>query len=293
MELRPTAIFSRPLWRASFLCWGLILSVGFLPLGRFVAHGQSSDAAILQALRSAEDPAVRQSAALRLGKMDAAMALEPLMKALLADRSAVVRAACAQALSDLGAQAAMSALRAATHDEHAQVREKATAAIEKLTKLAATPLEKLVVLVSSPTGKASAKVASAIAGLPLRLREEMVRELKNSPDIDVREDLSSTIPAENSFAIESSVSSLSRRTTPRGELEVSFDINVVISLLPGKRVVGIVSGGASTFSPRNSAARLSKHEQTSLEEQALTQSVQAATENLVSFLRAQRKTKPH
>ena len=64
-------------------------------------------------------------------------------------------------------------------------------------------------------------------------------------------------------------------------------------VVEGKRVVGIVSGGASTFSPRNSAARLSKHEQTDLEEQALTQSVQAATENLVSFLRAQRKTKPH
>ncbi|HNF99568.1 MAG TPA: hypothetical protein PK493_19870, partial [Pseudomonadota bacterium] len=82
-------------------------------------------------------------------------------------------------------------------------------------------------------------------------------------------------------------------TTSRGELEVSYDINVVISQMPGKRVVGIVTGGASTFSPKNSAGRLSKNQIDDLEQQALSQSVLAATENVLSFLRGQRKSRTY
>ena len=204
------------------------------------------------------------------------------------------RQACADALATLGTPAALSALRAATHDENAGVKQKAEAAVDKLTKLAAQPLEKLVVLISSPPGKGGgAKVATSIVGLPQRLRDEFTRELKNSADIDLRDDPKAVEASESAFAIESTVTSLQKRTTPRGELEVSCDINVTISLLPGKRVVGIVSGGASTFSPRDSAARVSKSQVADLESQALSQAVQAATENLLSFLRGQRKTKSH
>lgn len=256
-------------------------------------YAQSSDAALIQTLRSGKDSEARRQAAARLGKLDATIALEPLMKALLADRSPAVRAACAQALGDLGALAALSALRAATHDEDTAVKYKAEAAVERLTKLAAEPLEKQVVFIAStPPKGASARVATSIAALPQRLRDEFTRELKNSPDIDVRDDAKAIQATEAAFSIESSVSSLNRRTTPRGELEVSCDINVTISLLPARRVVGIVSGGASTFSARDSAARVSKSQLADLESQALSSAVQAATENLLSFLRGQRKTRP-
>ena len=100
-----------------------------------------------------------------------------------------------------------------------------------------------MVLISSPPGKGGgAKVATSIVGLPQRLRDEFTRELKNSADIDLRDDPKAVEASESAFAIESTVTSLQKRTTPRGELEVSCDINVTISLLPGKRVVGIVSG---------------------------------------------------
>jgi hypothetical protein len=269
----------------------VLLGSGFVVV---TAHAQTSDALILQTLRSGQDPEARRQAALRLGKREAAMALEPLLRALLADRSAAVRLACVQSLGELAAPAALSALRAATHDEDPAVKAKAAAVAEKLAKLSAAPIEKLVVFVSSPTGKAAApKVTTAIEGLPQRLRSEFARELANSPDIEVHDDPKAAQAADNAFAIETTVSSLSRRTTSRGELEVSFDINVVISLLPGKRVVGIVTGGASTFSPRNTASHLSKSQIADLEGMALSQSVQAATENLVSFLRGQRKPQSH
>ncbi len=283
--------------RSYLTFWGALVALLVSPGLRVVPqhlYAQSRDAALIQTLHHGQDPEARRQAAIRISKLDVTVALEPLMKALLADRSPIVRAACADALATLGTPAALSALRAATHDENAGVKQKAEAAVDKLTKLAAQPLEKLLVLISSPPGKGGgAKVATSIVGLPQRLRDEFTRELKNSADIELRDDPKAIESSESAFAIESTVTSLQKRTTPRGELEVSCDINVTISLLPGKRVVGIVSGGASTFSPRDSAARVSKSQVADLESQALSQAVQAATENLLSFLRGQRKTKSH
>ena len=251
---------------------------------------QSSDAALMETLRTGKDPEARRQAAVRLSKVDAVTALEPLMAALLADRSPIVRTACAEALGTIGSPAALSALRAATRDEDVGVKQKVEAALARINKLAAEPVEKMVVLVSAPAGKASAK--SSPAGLPQRLREQFVRELRLSPDVDVRDDFKPS-GSETAFSIEGTISNMSRRTTSRGELEVSYDINVVISQMPGKRVVGIVTGGASTFSPKNSAGRLSKNQIDDLEQQALSQSVLAATENVLSFLRGQRKSRTY
>lgn len=289
MDRRP-AVKSR--WLAQRLCavlWLLGLWLGGSPS---LVLAQSSDAALIQTLRSGKEVEARRLAAVRLSKIDVTIALEPLMKALLADRSPLVRAACADSLGTLAAPASLSALRAATHDEDPAVRRKAEAAVEKISKLAAEPVEKMIVFVVPPSAKPS-KGSVANSALLARLHDEFTKELQNSTDIDLRDDIKSIQPSDTAFSIESTISNLSRRTTPRGELEVSCDLNVTISLLPGKRVVGIVSGGASTFSPRDSAARVTKAQATDLENQALAQSVQAATENLLSFLRGQRKTKPH
>lgn len=266
-------------WMAALLLLGLFCS---LP----ITWAQSTDAATIQTLRVGKDPEARRQAAARLSKVDAVTAMEPLLAALLADRSAAVRAACADSLGTLGSPAAISALRAATHDEDALVRQKAEAALAKIAKLASEAGEKMIVLVHAPAGKAAAKAGSA--GLSQRLREQFVRELRSSPEVDVRDDFRPS-GKETAFSVEGTVSNMSRRTTSRGELEISFDLNVVISLMPGKRVVGIVTGGASTFSPKNSAGRLSKNQIDDLEQQALSQSVSAATENVLSFLRGQRK----
>ena len=296
MDRRPTAIFLSLRMRSYLTLWGALVALFGTP-GLVVVpqplFAQSRDAALIQTLHHGQDPEARRQAAIRISKLDVTVALEPLMKALLADRSPIVRAACADALATLGTPASLSALRAATHDENAGVKQKAEAAVDKLTKLAAQPVEKLVVLISPPGKGSGGKVATSIVGLPQRLRDEFTRELKNSADIDLRDDAKALESSESAFSVESSVTSLQKRTTPRGELEVSCDINVTISLLPGKRVVGIVSGGASTFSPRDSAARVSKSQVADLESQALSQAVQAATENLLSFLRGQRKPKSH
>jgi hypothetical protein len=288
---RRPAVKSR--WFAQRL-WAVLWLLGLWLCGSrspSLVWAQSSDAALIQTLRSGKEVEARRQAAARLSKIDVTIALEPLMKALLADRSPLVRAACADALVALSAPAALSALRAATHDEDPAVRKKAEAAVEKLDKLAAEPVEKMVVFVVAPPAKPGKNATNS--ALLTRAYEEITKELQNSGDIELRDDLKSIQPSDNAFSIESTISNLSRRTTPRGELEVSCDLNVTISLLPGKRVVGIVSGGASTFSPRDSAARVTKAQAAELESQALTQSVQAATENLLSFLRGQRKTKTH
>lgn len=292
MDRRPAVKsrwFAHRLWA---VLWLLGLWLGDPRVPCFPVWAQSSDAALIQTLRSGKEVEARRQAAVRLSKIDVTIALEPLMKALLADRSPQVRAACADSLATLAAPAALSALRAATHDEDPAVRRKAEAAVEKLAKLAAEPVEKMIVYIVPPPAKPG-KGSATNAALLTRLHEEFTKELQNSDDIDLRDDPKSIQSSDTAFSIESTISNLSRRTTPRGELEVSCDLNVTISLLPGKRVVGIVSGGASTFSPRDSAARVTKAQATELENQALTQSVQAALENLLSFLRGQRKTKPH
>lgn len=284
------SLYRRPTRRTRF--FAAVLSwFCFLLWGVAAAFGQSSEAQLIQTLRTGPQAEARRLAALRLGKVDAAHSLEPLMAALLADKNATVRASCAESLGVLGSPAALSALGAAARDENETVRGKVEVALARIKERMATKAERLIVLVSGPSGKYTGKNAAAMAGLAQRLRGEFARELRANPGIDVREDFHAT-GDESAFSVEGSVSNMSRRTTPRGELEISFDINVVITLLPARRVVGIVSGGASTFSPRDSAARLNKTQVATLEEQALTQSVQAATENLLSFLRAQRKTTP-
>lgn len=238
-------------------------------------------------LRTSQNAGQRRQAAEELGKLGEGAALPLLIQSLLADRSEAVRAACAEALGQLGDVGARSALKAAEHDESSRVQRLASAAlshVEEKASAAARPVQKVSVIIGRMGSKAK---SGTLADIPKRLRETVTRELSALPEIELTEEGKKPTGPGKLFLVESSVTNLARRTTPSGELEISCDISVVIALMPGHNIVGIVSGGASAFGPRGPSTKPTKALIENLETQALTQSVQAANENLVSFLRAQ------
>ena len=238
-------------------------------------------------LRASKNTAQRRQAAEELGKLGEEAALPQLIQSLLADRSEAVRAACAEALGQLGEVGARAALRAAAHDESERVQRLATAALGRLEEhqtALARPLQKVSVIIGRMGSKAK---SGTLADIPKRLRETIFKELQAIPEIELAEEGKKPSGPNKLFLVESSVTNLARRTTPSGELEISCDISVVIALMPGHNIVGIVSGGASAFGPRGPSTKPTKALLENLETQALTQAVQAANENLVSFLRSQ------
>ena len=77
----------------------------------------------------------------------------------------------------------------------------------------------MVVLVSAPAAKHRQEVRAGRS--TAETREQFVRELRLSPTIDVRDDFKPS-GSETAFSIEGTISNMSRRTTSRGELEVSL-----------------------------------------------------------------------
>jgi len=78
----------------------------------------------------APDPALRQSAALQLGRLGDGRAIDPLIQSLYHDSAGSVRAAAARALGELRAQAATGHLqRAAQQDPDPEVRTAAASAL--------------------------------------------------------------------------------------------------------------------------------------------------------------------
>lgn len=267
---------------------GLGLLVLCSLLGPGLALAASDRLSELQkTLRASKNTAQRRQAAEELGKLGEEAAVPQLVQSLLADRSDAVRAACAEALGQLGEVGARAALRAASHDESERVQRLASAALEKLEEKQATlsrPLQRVSIIVGRMGSKAK---SGTLADIPKRLRETILKELQAIPELDLFEENKKPTGPNKIFLVESSVTNLARRTTPSGELEISCDISVVIALMPGHNIVGIVSGGASAFGPRGPSTKPTKALLENLETQALTQAVQSANENLVSFLRAQ------
>ncbi len=270
----------------------LSAGLGLLVLCSLLGHGRALAASdrlseLQKTLRASKNTAQRRQAAEELGKLGEEAALPQLVQSLLADRSEAVRAACAEALGQLGEVGARAALRAAAHDESERVQRLASAALGKLEEKQAAlsrPLQRVSVIVGRMGSKAK---SGTLADIPKRLRETILKELQAIPELDLFEENKKPTGPNKIFLVESSVTNLARRTTPSGELEISCDISVVIALMPGHNIVGIVSGGASAFGPRGPSTKPTKALIENLETQALTQAVQSANENLVSFLRAQ------
>lgn len=133
-------------------------------------------------------------------------------------------------------------------------------------------------------GKVGSKARGAAPDLARRLRAAIIRDLKESAEVDVFEDERG---GKGRFTIESSVTEMTRRTTASGEWEVICEVSVVIGLLPSRSIVGMTSGGATIQVPRRSP-RLSKEAAMALENNALSSAVHGANQNLLAFLRNQK-----
>lgn len=256
------------------------------------AHASDRRKPLEETLRTDKDPAIRRQAAIELGKLADPEAMTPLIQFLLRDRSAEVRAACAQALGELGEAGAKPALRAAQKDESPRVQKQATAALKRLeqkkdVEVPSGPMPHVAIVLGRMGSKAK---SGTMENIPKHLHEAVLKELRSIPEFDVGEDLKKPPPPGPNgkvFSVDGSVTNLNRRTTSSGELEISCDVSIVIAMVPGKNIVGMVSGGASSFGPRGPSTKPTKALLENLELQALTQAVQAANENLVSFLRSQ------
>jgi hypothetical protein len=242
-------------------------------------------------LRSDRQVGNRQRAALALGGLADSDALSALITALLADREATVRAAAADALAAIADPAASPALRAATHDESPLVRRQSSAALGRLTPAKPTgtqdvPLPDHSVVVVFGRSGSKAK-SGTMANIPQRLREVVVKELRESAELDFIEDLSRAAKSRSGYSVDSSVTTLTHRTTPAGELEVSCDVSMIIAGLPGRNMVGMVSASASVIGPRGPSTRPTPAFLESLESEALTQAVKETHTSMMSFIRRQ------
>lgn len=268
----------------------LVCALGLLMTGgrADAALGERAQG-LVRALRSEKSASVRQKAAADLGRLADTETMAALVAALFGDREADVRAACADALGQLADRGARSALRAAQRDESPRVRKAAEAALEKLsggTEAAAGPTRRLTVVV----GRTGSKVKSGtLDDIPKRMRDALLSEMKNAPSVDLIDEPRGEEAARpkgggTAFAIEGSVVKLVRRTTPSGELEISCDVSLVVSKLPGRSIISMLSGGASVFGPRGPSTKPTKAFIENLETQALTQAVSEANASLLSFL---------
>jgi len=242
-------------------------------------------------LKKEKAAAARQKAAVALGELGDSDAMPTLIISMLGDRDANVRAACAEALAALADPGAQPALRAATHDESPLVQKKAAAALTKLGGGSGdrSPLKGRVTVV---VGRMGTKAKSGtLPDIPQRLREAVISEIRGTHEIDMIEDLQKGEALRSGYTVDSSVTKLTRRTTPAGELEISCDVSMIIAVLPAKAVVGMVSGGASVIGPRGPSTKPTKAFIESLEVDALNQAVKETHSSLISFLRTQLKAR--
>lgn len=261
--------------------------------------GVDSTERLLRSLRTESSPQARLQAAQALSRLgsDRDLVVPALVQTLMEDPSEAVRAGCAAALGQLGDSAARGALKAARSDTSAQVRANAETALQRLERAgaaagtgdsaaaaatAADPDHKRITLT---LGRMGAKARGLTPDLPRRLREAIVRELRMSPDVQLLEE--ERQPGRG-FSVESSVTEMSRRTTPSGELEVTCEVSMIIGLLPARTMVGMTSGGATIQAPRRLSQRPTKAMAQSLEQDALSHAVRGANQNLLAFLRNQK-----
>lgn len=148
--------------------------------------------------------------------------------------------------------------------------------------------------VTTVIGSCGAKVRS-LSGSDLSavLRSALLKELRDSPSVRVFEDSRNAQAIASGFSIDGSVTQLSRRNNAQGDLEVSADVSLIISALPGRRVVAMVSGGATVIGSSSADTRFTGLLIQNLQQEAIAQAVSQATESWIESLerKSQRKTK--
>ncbi len=149
--------------------------------------------------------------------------------------------------------------------------------------------------ISAVIGSCGSKVKStAIADVPAVLRSALLKELRASAAIRVFEDSRNASLIGSGYSIDGSVTQLSRRTNAQGDIEVSADVSLIVSALPGKRVVGMVSAGATVIGSATADTRFASLLLQSLQQEAIQQAAQQATVSWVESLerKNQRKANP-
>ena len=223
---------------------------------------------------------VRLQAAVVLGKLKDARAVPSLLRAL-GDENETVRGLSAQVLGELGDESAKGSLERAKRDPSTFVRDKATAALARLsTPLAATAHASS----GSPgalhveIGGIGVKAQHVSPQMAIRLKEFIIRELNKTPGLTLEGKPIS------GFLIDSSITNVSRRTTPEW-VEITCEISFVVGRLPSRAMVMMTSGGATVQAPR---LGLRPEKEQALQIDALEGAVEGAHQNLVAYIKGQR-----
>jgi HEAT repeats len=223
---------------------------------------------------------VRLQAAVVLGKLKDARAVPSLLRAL-SDENETVRGLSAQVLGDLGDGSAKSPLERAQRDSSTFVREKATAALARLSTPAPDTSGHPAAAKGAlhvEIGGIGVKAQHVAPQMAIRLKEFIIRELNKTPGLTLEGKPMS------GFLIDSSITNVSRRTTPEW-VEITCEISFVVGRLPSRAMVMMTSGGATVQAPR---VGLRPERELALQIDALEGAVEGAHQNLVAYIKGQR-----
>jgi len=139
--------------------------------------------------------------------------------------------------------------------------------------------------ISAVIGSCGAKVKSTvIADLSAVLRSAILKELRSSPLLRVFEESRNASLIGTGYSIDGSVTQLTRHYNSQGDLEVSADVSLIISALPGRRVVGMVSGGATVIGSATADSQFATLLLQSLQQEAIQHAVHEATTSWIDSL---------
>jgi len=238
----------------------------------------------------ASDPSwrVRLQAVVVLGKMTDRRVIPPLSRALH-DQNETVRALAAQALGEVGGPEfpeARDVLRAAQRDPSKFVRDKVAAALAMIDKPATPPPASASAAkrgdVRVAVGGIGAKTRNTPPELTTRLRDFITRELKRTPGLTLE---GRPLDDVTGFYIDSAITALTRKTTDQF-VEISCEVSYIVGRMPSKAMVMMTSGGATVQTPRG---MFKAQEERRMQVDALEGAVRGAHENLVSFIKTQKK----
>ncbi|HNK46431.1 MAG TPA: hypothetical protein PKL17_16740 [Pseudomonadota bacterium] len=111
------------------------------------------------------------------------------------------------------------------------------------------------------------------------------------PLIRVYEESRNASVLSSGYNIDGSVTQLAKRVNPQGDLEVSADVSLIISVLPGRRVIGMVSGGATVIGSSTVDTHFMTLLVQNLQQEAITQAAHEAAASWVESLSRQQGRK--
>lgn len=252
-----------------------VLILGMLTLSA-PAHADRVDD-LCRSLTTDPSWRVRLQAAVVLGKLKDARAVPSLLRAL-GDENETVRGLSAQVLGELGDSSAKAALQRSKRDPSAFVRDKAEAALARLSTPEPAHGGGGNGALHVEIGGIGVKAQHVSPQMAIRLKEFIIRELNKTPGLTLEGKPIS------GFLIDSSITNVSRRTTPEW-VEITCEISFVVGRLPSRAMVMMTSGGATVQAPR---VGLRPERELALQLDALEGAVEGAHQNLVAYIKGQR-----